>query len=813
MGHSNRKVSVSRFIPFIILAVIVCVLLGPELFGGKVLLPGGMLGKMSPWVDGSTKQSDVNWNVLAWDSCAQYYPARVFLGRALRSHELPLWNPYQFSGYPFLADVLSAVLYPPNLLYALFPADIVWNLLAALHLFAAGAFSYIFLRGLKLNTAASLFGAVGYMLGGFSIAWLELPVFISVSAWLPLILHFSRLAHERKSVYYASAAGIIMALSLVAGHPQIAFYTTFAVTLYWAYLGITDRREIPIWRTVILAIVALGVGVALAAPQIMAASELAALSHRGVQPPTAEGYAAYSRLAMPFQHLITLLIPDFFGNPAKGTYWGFNEYAEYCAYTGIATFLLIPFAFVRRRKNDRRHVWFFSALCLLALMMALGTSINRIFYFCIPGFIKSGSPARVLVLYVFGASVLGAFGLDRFLEDRDEKRPGALKLVVLSSLGLFICWVGLMLANVGWMPAHNGSLANLFGQSSQSICIFEALLVVGFMILMLMLMGRVSRQLGISLIVTVLCIDMFIFGFARNQTCSRAEVFPRTGLTDFLKSNTRFERIMPLNTQWSLRKIPDAVLPPNSAMMYGLHDVSGYDSLYPVKYKQLLDSACGGESCPPQNGNMVFARNAASPIYDLLGVRWFISKQPVDKSIKIGDCYLQENMDALPRTFIVHSIEYAADEDFLHRVAFKQTNLRTSVLVSADEAGTLMDKVLSSGDRSTRKVSKDKAVITSYKCNTITVKADTASDGFLILTDRYFPGWEAYVDGKHVSIMNVDSGFRGVPITPGKHVVLFSYEPQAFRKGLGITLFTSILLAIMGLIGLSVRSNNSSGAK
>ncbi|HET6454809.1 MAG TPA: hypothetical protein VFI02_10425, partial [Armatimonadota bacterium] len=208
-----------------------------------MLLPADMLSDMSPWSE-VPRPSSLRWDALTWDSIAYFYPARLLLGQSLRNGELPLWNPHQMCGTPFLANYQSAVLYPPNWLFGVIPAARAFGILAALHLFALGAFTFLFLRSLSLGRIASTFGAIAFMLSGFAIAWLELPVFLSTGVWLPLALFFINKAHMPTThrTRYAALAGVALGLSMLGGHPQIAFYVFMAVALYWAYLAIANKQ-------------------------------------------------------------------------------------------------------------------------------------------------------------------------------------------------------------------------------------------------------------------------------------------------------------------------------------------------------------------------------------------------------------------------------------------------------------------------------------------------------------------------------------------------------------------------------------------
>ncbi|MCL6629216.1 MAG: YfhO family protein, partial [Armatimonadetes bacterium] len=273
-------------------------------------------------------------------------------------------------------------------------------------------------------------------------------------------------------------------------------------------------------------------------------------------------------------------------------------------------------------------------------------------------------------------------------------------------------------------------------------------------------------------------------GMWYNPMARRADVYPRTKVTDFLLSNTRFERVMPLNAQWSLSSIPRAVLPPNSPSVYGLFDVSGYGTLYPVRYKELLDKAAGGDSSPPESGNMVFARNADSPFYDLLGVRWVISPEPLSNADrKIGNCWIYNKGKALPRAFLVRTVEFADDEEILRRLANGQTDFRYVALAAFD------DKV-SFGRRSDDKYweasGPEGVTVARYSFNTVELKVNARRRSLLVLTDQYYPGWKAFVDGTPSRVMRVDYVFRAVAVPAGKHVVSFKYAPDSYKRGLRV---------------------------
>lgn len=761
-----------RALPYILFAILAAILLWP-LATGKVLLPADMLGRMEPWRGTSAGGSaDVHWNALTWDGIAYFYPARHFLGKSLRSGELPMWNPHQMCGMPVLASPQSAVLYPPNWLFAVLPTDITFGLLAFLHLFAAGSFTYIFLRKLGLGVAAGAFGGVAFMLSGWTVTWLQLPVLLSSGVWLPLTLLLITDAWERRSMCHAALAGATIALSLFGGHPQIWAYLLLTALLYWIFVALAGREIVPLTRSAVMAALTFGVGLLLAAPQLLPTIELSSLSHRGGSAPTIDGYAAYSALAMPFRNLIGTLVPDFYGNPIRGNYWGAGEYSEYCAYVGILPLLLLPFAFVGR---GRRNASFFSGLAVLALLMALGTGVNRALYFGVPGFSSSGSPARMLFVFTFGVAVLGSIGMDRLLA---MKSKAGVRAVLLSASGVAAAGMVLFCANSAYV-ARLASVSPLDLLAAAYVPILTAVVsfAVCVAVLLLVASGRAGVRLSGGMLVCLLSIDLLIFGIGYNRFSNRSDVYPEPGLIRDIKGYG-LSRVLPMNDEWRLRSFPKAVFPPNAATVYGFYDVQGYDSLYPVRYKHLLDAAAGRDSSPPENGNMIFGRDADSPLWDRLGVGCFIT----------NDGSLVPNRSADDRAFVVHRTLRASDGDTLRMLAGRNAPPEGTAIV---QDGLFLD------GSSVR----DAARITGYGANTVTVVVDDAkSPGLLVLTDQFYPGWTALVNGKGAELHQVDYCFRGVEVPTGRSTVRFSFEPRSFRYGLYLAGLGGLIM-----IGLLVR--------
>lgn len=336
---------------------------------GEAFLPADLLSYLFPWRADSPPATP--WNVLRFDGITQFYAWRLEAARQFAAGQLPLWNPFQFAasgGTPLLANSQSAPLYPPNLLFVLFYKAgafwYAWGLSAALHLGFLAAGMYRLLRSFQLRRVACGLGAATFALSGPIIAWLSLPTFLAVSAYLPWLLLAIRTAHEkagtRASRLNVAGAALCVGLMLLAGHLQIAVYCLIAggLSLLWqGHVTVrTERRAKPLaWAgTVIVASLA---GVALSLPQVLPILSLSRVSSRAVAgaAPTMEAYQAFTSSGFPLRSLVTFLVPDFFGHPNRndGFYWNSNNYGEWAAYVGIVPLVL---AFVAVALPWRRQI-------------------------------------------------------------------------------------------------------------------------------------------------------------------------------------------------------------------------------------------------------------------------------------------------------------------------------------------------------------------------------------------------------------------------------------------------------------------------
>jgi len=587
--------------PAVLPALLPCLLLY-QIFAGGCLLPANLLKDVYPWRTGNPKDL-VPWNVLQFDGITQFYPWRFFAAQTWRSGLVPLWNPHQFCGTPFLANGQSAVLYPPNLIFLTMPVRFAFGWSALLHLAFTGMAAYLFFRraGGSSRWGAAI-GAACWQLSTWQVSWLALPTFLNTSAWLPAALLGVYYVAKAPSPRRSAALAVIVAMMVLAGHLQIAFYCLSLTLIYGIYLVIAEKVAPRNWTRA--AIACGSIAFLLTAAQILPTVELSRLSARGGAKASASGYSAYISLAMPIEQTAGLFVP---GLP----------YPENAGYVGVFGLMLALIAMMNSARKKLRI--FFGAVAVVALLIAMGTPINMLLYYAIPGFASTGSPARILVIFTFGIAFLASQGVDDVLSN--EKRvfagTGAYSLIAILTIGLALASL-----------VHLDS--NYLAYAQNDLRLFTGLLLGCLAVLWLLRRKTIAPASAATLIFLVTVVDLIFVNFGYNPVVNSTEVYPVTPVIAWLQQHAGYDRVMPLNARWSNTEPPLAVLPPNGATVYSLYDLQGYDSLQTRAYREFANAMNARGDIPPENGNITFTFAAGSPQARAADARYLVSIEPVN---------------------------------------------------------------------------------------------------------------------------------------------------------------------------------------
>lgn len=368
------------------------------------------------------------------DAFTYFTPYWAHRMEAFRAGQVPLWNPFLFSGAPFLANIQAAVLYPLHWPLSWLRAEqaLVWS--ALLHAWLAGGFTYMLAtRSLRVSRLAGFVAGLIFGLGGFTLARVENINQLNGLAWLPAMLWLCDETNRRdettnqvsaqvrnqvsasgadgRNLVSFAALTIVIALQVLAGHTQTTFINLVGLGV-WALLSVGwPVRQTEIVR--LLPLLAVAPALALSAAQLLPTLELNELGLRtgGLDYRTATSFSLQPRL------LLQSLLPPFQGGlDAAFDSEGYAEFVSYIGITGLILAGLGAWLSVRAARSDRERAALHLrpvVLVLTGLFLALGR-YNPAFYLLwriVPGFDLFRAPARWLELYTLGAALLAGLAL------------------------------------------------------------------------------------------------------------------------------------------------------------------------------------------------------------------------------------------------------------------------------------------------------------------------------------------------------------------------------------------------------------------
>jgi hypothetical protein len=717
------------------------------------------------------------------------YPNYHFAAQSLKQGVVPLWNPHLYSGLPFAADAQSGLFYPLNLIVFLLQADITvktLEYLAIFHFWLAGLGMFLFLQHsplaqkLGLHPLAALTGAIIFEFSDLFIVHLGNLNMIAVAAWLPLVMLAFQRAVRQKSTGFALTAGVFLAIATLASHIQITLFILLALGLYTLWeIGFSDQKNRLSGRfnPLILLTLTLLVTIGLSALWLIPTLEMSQHTLRAdlTYPET----AAYS--LHPAQ-LIGLLIPNYFGrDPAL--HWGPWDRVE-TGYIGVLSLLLALAAVVLQKDRQTR---FMIGLAIVSFLLALGdNSILHGWLSLSPGFGQFRAPARYILLLDFALAALAAVSLHRLMNSlsKTERRDFRTFLKTLTWILGGLTVISLPLAYYALLVTQDRH-ADIFHRAQAAttgVTTFAILVAASLSLLHLAQTGRLRHTaLGVS---AAIIIGLDLFSLGANVDVGHTDPtigFEHPEAVAFLQENLGIDRLEVTTDVWHLWQ-------PDAALLYGLYDAWGiYNPL------TLADMT--------RYWQQVWPRSSAA--YNLLGIKYIIASKagaPADGDIvPIFDAdphiniYL--NRSALPRLLFVERA-IVVDSHEAAWQAIKSPDFEPTTSVVLEKESPFKDPK----PNPETQTSKPQIALLEYGLHAIQIGITTNSPGYLVLSDPYYPGWQAEIDDQPTSIYRANYAFRAVAVPAGQHLVRFNFRPTSWFIGLSVSGVTLLgLLAVAGL--------------
>jgi len=731
------------------------------------------------------------------DARGQFFYTRLFGFSELAHFSLPLWNPYVFCGTPFVGTLQSAIFYPFNLVFALLPIVPAMNWSIAFHLALCGIFTYYLLKQYDATRFGAVVAGVVYTFSAPQILHVYAGHLNALCAmvWTPLMfLLLDKMIRENR-VIYSVFLGLTIALQFLAGQPQYVFYTMIALFLYFLFQLAFNRNGGPGMprggiKGVLLFLFAVLIGIAVSAVQILPSLEMTRYSTR--ENLTYEWVAQFS---LPPGHLITYLIPDFFGDMQKLPYWGRNYLWEMSAYIGITPLILVIISVIRA---DRRVVWFFSWLAMISLLLAFGkyTPLLKAAYTFIPGFHLFRGTSKFIFLNAFSLAVLSGFGADLLVNSCRDK---GIRNVILSSSGVALAFV-LLLLNVldpKWFSlaitdsvssgdfyfAPEQFMTSAFVHAAAGLFHSRAVLTlvmlsITALVLLLARHKRMNRNVLMLLVLALVVCDLFAFSSRYMVSFDSREAFGNREAMEVLRRDREPFRIL----------TPDAEA--NFGMANRMESLGGYDTIMLKRYSEFINLA---RNSSPDQPELYLNIAGTNRLTDLLNAKYLLlgptsslkETDSVRQLFRNGAAQVYENSNALPRAFVVHGVRRATGRQAVFQELTRPDFDPWSYAIVEEESGGLPQGPARRGKL---------PVMVSHSADKVVIDADLDSAGLLVLGDAHYPGWKAFVDGQEAEIYPANFVMRSVRLNAGKHRVEFRYAPASFRIGALISL-TALLLA------------------
>jgi hypothetical protein len=735
------------------------------------------------------------------------YPVAHFHRQCFWRGELPLWNPFNNCGLPFLAQWNTLTLYPLSLIYLLLPLTWSLSFFCLAHLFWGGLGMYFLAhRWTHHRLAAGLAGVI-FAFNGLSLNFLMWPSHIATFSWLPWVLWLGQRAWREggKTMVWATLAG---ALQMLAGGPETIVVTWLLLLVLacgdWIHAagkrrkltrpdpwnpseainlpspalkgtlspsdgerdGVRGFTSIP-WSTPTQAcgsgvlrlmsrFLAMGVLVALiCAVQLLPFLELLAHSQRD------SGYSASTHdWSMPFWGWANFLVPLFRTSPtAQGLFMQNGQYWTSSYYAGIGTVLLAAIAVWRVRDWRVRAM---AALVLLGLVLALGDStlLYRGLRACFPGLGFVRYPVKFLILVLALAPLLAAFGVAALAgQTRQAGRfelIGALVMLLLVGAVIAVdCKASL--PEEAWRATWQSGLSR------------AAFLILAFLLTAALLCSDDRRRILFGCFLLVLFWLDFVThtptqnpgakpsvyapGWARAQLKLSPE--PKLGASRvmLLPAALEFLRYNPLPSLEDTYLRNRLALRVNCNLLDEVPQIDGFFSLTPREVSRVT-------ALPNDHPERGFAG-----LLDFLGVaQTTIPGKGLDWAPRPSAMPLvtagQKPVFADDRTAFDALSQTNLD---LHQMVFLPLAARGSISATQQTAAQVLDA--------------------RFANQSVSFQTEAPAASLVIISQTYYPAWRAYVDGHPTKIWRANYAFQALEVPAGYHTVKLVYEDTKLLMG------------------------------
>lgn len=735
-------------------ALLVVVALFPAVFfRGEIALPGYLVFESNPWESHRPPEFEKVKNENSAESLIQYLTWSYVFVEAMKHGEWPLWNPYEMTGMPLHANFQSTTFYPTRVLFLLFELYTAATIFILIKIWICGMTAYACGRGIGLCPAAARFLSFGWMISGYCMNWLQWPE-IDVAGWLPVAflgVEWLLDARYRKGFFALSLGASLM---LLGGHPETALAMGAGLGMYFFLRLAFERR----FGRDVAAKIGLAGGAWVLALLVSAVVVVPFIEYclHSYTMSTRHTGAERTQFIRPLA-VTSLWIQRFMGFNADDTFWGArnvweNSQFSGLLYSGIVAWVGMAALFARSAFGSHfaKRAWALAIPSLLGLLLAVEFP-TLMFYRKVP-FLGSMWGIHHIAFGVFAVPLLGAMGFESWF--RIKRRPAELLRTLPLTLGVVAVCIGFYFFYRDFFAMADLDDYMRFQYARAFLCMGAA-----FVLLVIHTIRPAPRLLG-NLAALAICIDLLIATQNQLPTCPREHMYPDTPLTQWLQQQPKPCRVDTISAN-NIR--PAAMVP------YGIEELWGYDGIFPARIMRFMHQV--REPSWPK----------AEP---LLAVSFYLSppdgmskdKERFEHVVTMDGLDVLRDRRAYPRAFFLREVRAVGTVDELFATMGEPDFDSRQTGITEQPPATLPPPATSP--------SLGEIIVTDRTTTRMTLRGNAAEDCVLFVSEAYYPGWRAYVDGTPAEVFPLFHAFRGVVFPKGEHTVEFRFESATFYVGL-----------------------------
>lgn len=786
---------------FITLSLFTSVLFWQVFFDNKIPFSANLLASFfNPWA----KEKFPGWEngipnrPTGKDDLWIFYPQRTFTNMILKKGEIPFWNPYSFSGNYHAGLSETAVFYPLNFLFLILSQIDVWVLLIVIEPIIAGTGMFLFLSRIVSSKKSAAFGAFAFAFCGVVIVRSVEGLSVGHSLiWMPYVFWAVESFFQTKKLRYLCLTLLSLSFSLLAGWLQYTVYAfTFSLiySLFRIYFELKKKSKI--YFLVFIPFVLL--------PFVTLFHTIPAFQTLLDSPRIGLSGSVFSyRHLMPLTHILTLVFPDFWGNPATYNYFGKSDYKESILFIGAAPLI---FAIIAAFKRKTKEELFFISAIVISLGLAIDSAFSRFIITSPVMIFNSFLPNRVFLITTFSFCVLAACGFDYLAKKKKIVLIKKIKnnpifiLLIFLIIGSFLIYIvkqdtAVLYKDSGAIIKTGPGVIQLRNSALPLVFLFITIIIF------VIFRNNYSRNIFFLTIIVVLFLQSFLFGQKYIPFSYRQFLYPDHPVISYLQKQQRLDRFMSIGHGHIVPSIP---------LQFNLYSPEGIGSMYIRRYGELVSYMKLGEHGIPDKiafDHEIYPQDVFNPkneslhrFYELTSVKYIVSdKKSMTESGVVPDMnvfpliwksdkwLIYQYKKSMPRFFVTSNFSIVKNQKEILNSLFGKDFNATKIILEENPGFN-------------PKESSGSATITDYSPNRISAEVNAKNNSLFYLSDNYSKMFKVFIDGKEGKILRANYTFRAVPIPKGEHTIEMKYDDRLFVLSLEIAVFTFSILGILTYI-------------